>query len=163
MDMPTSPATSTIMDFMTEEESANPSKAKGDRRRNAWATHSSQPWAFQSLPGASFGPQDTATSPKVAVINQTPGAQALPAWESDREAVQDAARRPRYGFRSWASAPIRAIANLRDDPPPQFFVPYVQQPEVGGLTYAIRTRLSSRRRSCPRCARRCSRLTAICP
>jgi ABC-type antimicrobial peptide transport system permease subunit len=31
--------------------------------------------------------------------------------------------------------------NLRDDPPGQFFMPYVQQPELGGLTYAIRTQL----------------------
>jgi len=30
---------------------------------------------------------------------------------------------------------------LRDVPPPQFFMPYVQQPKVGGLTYAIRTTL----------------------
>jgi ABC-type antimicrobial peptide transport system permease subunit len=33
-------------------------------------------------------------------------------------------------------------ANLRDEPPPQFFVPYVQQAEVGSLTYAIRTQIS---------------------
>jgi predicted lysophospholipase L1 biosynthesis ABC-type transport system permease subunit len=32
-------------------------------------------------------------------------------------------------------------ANLRDTPPPQFFMPYVQQQEVGGMTYAIRTDL----------------------
>src|ERR1039458_9866899 len=27
-------------------------------------------------------------------------------------------------------------------PPPQFFMPYVQQPDVGRMTYAIRTKLS---------------------
>ena len=32
--------------------------------------------------------------------------------------------------------------NLRDAPPPQFFVPWVQMPEVGRLTYAIRTQLA---------------------
>jgi ABC-type antimicrobial peptide transport system permease subunit len=32
--------------------------------------------------------------------------------------------------------------NLRDEPPPQFFLPYVQQAEVGGMTYAIRTQLA---------------------
>jgi hypothetical protein len=32
--------------------------------------------------------------------------------------------------------------NLRDEPPPQFFLPYVQQKEVGGMTYAIRTQLA---------------------
>ena len=33
-------------------------------------------------------------------------------------------------------------ANLRDAAPPQFFMPYVQQAEVGGMTYAIRTSLA---------------------
>jgi ABC-type antimicrobial peptide transport system permease subunit len=34
-------------------------------------------------------------------------------------------------------------SNLRDDPPPQFFLPFAQQTEVGGsLNYLIRTRLS---------------------
>ena len=32
-------------------------------------------------------------------------------------------------------------ANLRDPAPPQFFLPYVQGMDVGGLIYAIRTRL----------------------
>jgi predicted lysophospholipase L1 biosynthesis ABC-type transport system permease subunit len=31
--------------------------------------------------------------------------------------------------------------NLRDAPPPQFFLPWVQMPEVGRLTYAIRSDL----------------------
>jgi len=30
---------------------------------------------------------------------------------------------------------------LRDPAPPQFFMPYVQQAQVGGMTYAIRTKL----------------------
>jgi ABC-type antimicrobial peptide transport system permease subunit len=33
-------------------------------------------------------------------------------------------------------------ANLRDQPPPQFFLPYVQQTEVGGMTYEIRTSMT---------------------
>jgi ABC-type antimicrobial peptide transport system permease subunit len=32
--------------------------------------------------------------------------------------------------------------NLRDEAPPQFFLLYVQQAEVGGMTYAVRTQLS---------------------
>jgi ABC-type antimicrobial peptide transport system permease subunit len=34
-------------------------------------------------------------------------------------------------------------ANLRDDAPAQFFEPYVQQHEVGGMTYAVRTSLTA--------------------
>jgi ABC-type antimicrobial peptide transport system permease subunit len=33
-------------------------------------------------------------------------------------------------------------ANLRDEPPPQFLLPYVQQTEVGTMTYEIRTSVS---------------------
>jgi predicted lysophospholipase L1 biosynthesis ABC-type transport system permease subunit len=33
-------------------------------------------------------------------------------------------------------------ANLRNAPPPQYFLPYVQQNQVGGITYEIRTRLN---------------------
>ena len=32
-------------------------------------------------------------------------------------------------------------ASLRDEPPPQFILPYVQQSEVGGMVYEIRTRM----------------------
>jgi predicted lysophospholipase L1 biosynthesis ABC-type transport system permease subunit len=33
--------------------------------------------------------------------------------------------------------------NLREQPPPQFFIPYVQQSMVGGLTYEIHTRMKA--------------------
>jgi ABC-type antimicrobial peptide transport system permease subunit len=33
--------------------------------------------------------------------------------------------------------------DLRDQPPPQFFMPYVQQKGVGGMTYQVRTGLSA--------------------
>jgi ABC-type antimicrobial peptide transport system permease subunit len=32
-------------------------------------------------------------------------------------------------------------ANLRNEPPPQFILPYVQQTDVGAMTYEIRTRM----------------------
>jgi ABC-type lipoprotein release transport system permease subunit len=32
-------------------------------------------------------------------------------------------------------------ANMRDEPPPQFILPYIQQTQVGGMTYEIRTRM----------------------
>ena len=34
---------------------------------------------------------------------------------------------------------------VREEAPPQFFMPYVQQSKVGGMTYAIRTRLAGNR------------------
>ena len=32
-------------------------------------------------------------------------------------------------------------SNLREDPPPQFILPYVQQPDVGGMVYEIHTQM----------------------
>jgi predicted permease len=90
--------------------------------------------------GRSFGAQDTATSQRVAVINQALAKKRFP----DMNPV---------GKRFLTSGPANAwvtivgvcgdtrYATLRDPAPRQFFLPYVQQPAVGGLTYAIRTRL----------------------
>jgi predicted permease len=88
--------------------------------------------------GRSFGPQDNATSEKVGIVNQ-----AL-------AKVRFAGMNP-VGMRfkmgdDW----VRVVGvcgdnrflNLRDAPPPQFFVPWVQTPAVGRLTYAIRTQLA---------------------
>jgi predicted permease len=91
--------------------------------------------------GRGFGAQDSASSQKVGVINQALARKRFPnqnpvgkRFRSDSES------------KSWIQivgvcADTR-YANLRDASPPQFFLPYMQQPRVLGLTYAIRTRLS---------------------
>jgi predicted permease len=92
------------------------------------------------IAGRSFGPQDTSTSQKVAIINQALAKKRFPNMNP-------------LGKRFRADGPADAwiqivgicadtrYANLRDPAPPQFFMPYVQQKDVGGLTYAIRTQL----------------------
>jgi predicted permease len=94
------------------------------------------------LEGRGFGPQDTRTSNKVAVINQ--------ALARKRFLNQNPIGK-RFKGDSAADAPWITIVgicrdtrllNLRDDPPPQFFVPYIQQKEVGGMTYQLRTHIS---------------------
>jgi predicted permease len=92
------------------------------------------------IAGRSFGPQDTSTSQKVAIINQSLAKKRFPNMNP-------------LGKRFRADGPANAwiqivgicantrYANLRDPAPPQFFMPYVQQKNVGGLTYAIRTQL----------------------
>jgi predicted permease len=92
------------------------------------------------ISGRSFGAQDTPTSQKVAIINQSLAKKRFPN-------VNPIGRR----FRSSGPANVwiqivgicadTRYANLRDRPSPQFFMPYVQQPEVGGMSYAIRTQL----------------------
>jgi predicted permease len=90
------------------------------------------------ISGRSFGPQDTGTSEKVGIINQALAKERFPH-------MNPVGKRFKTGV-DW----VRVVGvcgdnrfmNLRDTPPPQFFVPWVQMPEVGRLTYAIRTRLA---------------------
>jgi predicted permease len=100
-----------------------------------------QTMGIPMIGGRSFGPQDTGTSQSVAIINQALAKKRFPNQNP-------------IGKRFRADGPADAwiqivgicadtrYANLRDDAPPQFFMPYVQQKNVGVLTYAIRTRLS---------------------
>jgi len=94
--------------------------------------------------GRGFGPQDTATSQKVAVINQALAKERFPN-------VNPVGKRFRADRDSKEWVQIVGIcadtlyARLRDPAPPQFFMPYVQQKEVGGMTYAIRTQMEPAR------------------
>jgi predicted permease len=91
--------------------------------------------------GRGFGGQDTSTSQKVAIVNQSLARKRFPnmnpvgkRFKADREPKSD-----------WVQivgiCADTKYANLRDDPPPQFFMPYVQQPKVGGMVYQVRTRM----------------------
>jgi len=90
--------------------------------------------------GRGFGSQDTSTSPLVAVINRSLARARF-------GGSNPIGRRFTYG--EVENVQVIGIcgdthyANLRDDPPPQFFIPYVQRPWEGGMDYAIRTRLSA--------------------
>jgi len=92
------------------------------------------------LGGRSFGSQDTSSSQKVAIINQSLAKKRFPNMNP-------------LGKRFRADGPADAwiqivgicadtrYANLRDPAPPQFFMPYAQVKDLGSLTYAIRTQL----------------------
>lgn len=92
--------------------------------------------------GRGFGPQDTATSRKVAVINQAlaqkrfPGMNPIGQWfKSD----------PAHGSPWIQIVGICAnthYASLLRQPPAQFFLPLTQQADAGGMTYEVRTRVS---------------------
>ena len=100
--------------------------------------------------GRAFGPQDTASSPKVGVINESlakkrfPGQDAL--GKMFRTDTHDADGHVGSTTTDWIqivgiSADTR-YANLRDPAPPLFFLPYVQQQASGGMAYQIRTRMN---------------------
>jgi predicted permease len=127
------------MSFVTEEESADPSKG-GQEMANIVGNKFFPAIGIPIVAGRGFGPQDTASSPKVAVINQSLARTRFPHGNP----VGQRFRRGGPGS-DW----IQVVGvcgdtryqNLRDDPPPQFFVPYVQEKHVWGMTYAIRTKL----------------------
>jgi predicted permease len=93
------------------------------------------------IAGRSFGPQDTASSQRVAIINQALAKKRFPNMNPVGKRFKTGDDKPVWVQIVGVCADTY-YANLRDMPPPQFFMPYVQQPDLGRMTYAIRTRLS---------------------
>jgi predicted permease len=93
------------------------------------------------IAGRSFGPQDTANSQRVAIINQALAKKRFPNMNPLGKRFKTGDDKPVWVQIVGVCADTY-YANLRDTPPPQFFMPYVQQPYVGRMTYAIRTGLS---------------------
>jgi predicted permease len=95
------------------------------------------------IAGRAFGPQDTAGSVKVAVINEALAKKRFPNVSpiGKRFRTDD----PPKG--EWIQivgiCANTRYAQLKDEPPPVFYLPYVQQADVGGMTYQIRTHTSA--------------------
>ena len=90
------------------------------------------------IAGRAFGPEDTATSPKVAVINQSLARKRFPNVNPIGTVFKTRDDKGDWVRIVGICADTRYM-NLRDLPPPQFFLPFVQQEEVGGMNYEIRT------------------------
>jgi predicted permease len=103
------------------------------------------------LAGRSFGSQDTITSAKVGIINASLAKERFPnqdpigkrfsvnGHDSDGHGVK--------ATDDWITivgvCGDTRYANLRDDPPPQFLLPFTQQKDSGGaVAYEIQTRMS---------------------
>ena len=92
--------------------------------------------------GRCFGAQATATSPKVAIINQALARKRFPGmnpigkrFKADRDAGS-----PRIEIVGICAN--TRYASLLTAPPAQFFLPYVQDSGVRGMVYEVRTRTS---------------------
>lgn len=93
--------------------------------------------------GRGFGSQDTASSVKVGVINESLAKKHFPNQNpvGRRFSISTEAS---DGYKGQVMIQIVGVCtdtrydNLRNDPQPQFFLPYVQRSEVGGMSYAIR-------------------------
>ena len=92
------------------------------------------------IAGRGFGARDTESSQKVAVINQALAKQRFPNMNPVGKRFRTFGKSKDWYQIVGVCADTR-YASLRDEPPPQFFLSYVQQKGVGGMTYAIRTRL----------------------
>ena len=89
------------------------------------------------LAGRGFGPQDTSTSPKVGIINQSLARKRFPNTNPIGRHFKADSDKNEWIQIIGICADTR-YDNLQDNPPPQFFLPYVQMPEVGTLTYQVR-------------------------
>jgi predicted permease len=99
------------------------------------------------LAGRAFGPQDTRDSAKVGIINQSLAHKRFagqnPIGKFFRTSLSQ--MHGHDNTNQWIQivgiCGDTRYTNLRDAPPPQFFLPYVQQFRVGSMTYEIRTRI----------------------
>ena len=135
-------------DFLPEGEKYDSSKHQ-EEDFNLVGNHFFDTLGIRILAGRPFDDQDTINSPKVGIINQSlaqtrfPGQNPL--GRQFRITGHDSDGHGGAAKDEW----IRIVgicadtryAELREDPPPQFLLPYVQQPEVGGMVYEIHTQL----------------------
>jgi predicted permease len=93
------------------------------------------------ITGRGFGPQDTATSPKVGVINQALARSRFPGIDPLGKRFNTATGLKAGEILIVGVSGDTKYQDLRETPPPQFYLPYVQQSSERGMTYVIRSRM----------------------
>jgi predicted permease len=129
-------------DFLPEGESFEDYKNRDDAEAEDINIVSNGFFQTMSIPivaGRSFGTQDTSSSQKVAIINRSLARKRFP----NVNPIGKRFRADRDEKSGWIEivgicADTRYM-NLREDPPPQFFLPYLQQPDISGMVYQVRT------------------------
>jgi predicted permease len=115
---------------------------------NAVGVHFFDTLGIPIVAGRGFGGADTATSPKVAVINQRLAAERFPNQNPIGQRISLGAYSGYGAVLTAGEIEIVGISantlygDLHEASPPQVFVPYVQQRQVRRLTYQIRTRIT---------------------
>lgn len=139
---------SDMTDFLPAGEGFDRSKHQ-EEYYNAVGNRFFETLGIPIIAGRAFGPQDTQTSPKVAVINQSLARTRFPGRNPiGMQFTTDGHNADGHVSTTGADwiqivgvcADTRYL-DLRHDPPPQFFLPYVQQKDVGGMVYMFRTKL----------------------
>jgi predicted permease len=94
------------------------------------------------LAGRGFGLQDTATSLKVAVINQELARKRFPNMNPIGRRFRTTRADGGELITIVGICANTRYVNLRDRPPAQFFLPYIQSSDVGSMIYELRTPLA---------------------
>src|ERR1019366_7899131 len=129
-------------DFVPEGETFDEHKDQAEYE-NAVGNRFFSTLQIPIIAGRGFGAQYAPTSLKVAVINQSLARKRFAnvnpigrRFEADRESKN-----------GWIQivgiCADTKYANLRDDAPAQFFLPYVQQDKAGTMVYQVRTRMQA--------------------
>ena len=125
------------MDFLPEGEHVAAGQEGQGEDVNAVNNTFFQTMGIRMVSGRSFGSQDTATSEKVAVLNEALARMRFP----HGSALGKRFKSGNDWYRVIGTCADTRYSNLRDTPPPQFFLLYTQLKEVGSLTYVIRSEL----------------------
>ena len=128
-------------DFLPEGEKF----VKGDRQAEDFNEVGKDFFAtleIKIISGRGFTSQDTATSSKVAVINQALAKKRFPNMNPIGRMFRADRDKPDL-TRIVGVCSDTYYYTLREGPPPQFFLPYVQQTDFHGMTYQLRTTLST--------------------
>jgi hypothetical protein len=127
-------------DFAPEGETIDEDKAQAEFENSVGVNFFST-MGIPILAGRGISAQDTAASPKVAIVNQSRARKRFPnknpidkRFKADSDAKSD-------WIQIVGICADTRYANLLVDPPGQFFVHYVQQPEVRVMVYQVRTRM----------------------
>ena len=134
------------LEFLRDDEARDPNRRQTEAY-NAVGGGFFETLGIPVVAGRAFGKGDTANSPKVGIINQSLAKRRFP----NQNPI---GRRFSIGVKGGygdilTSLPIEIVGvcgdtlhgDLREQPPPQFFIPYVQQSSIRRLTYEIRTRM----------------------
>ena len=133
-------------DFLPQGETYDRNKSQSEDF-NLVGDRFSETMGIPIVAGRAFGPEDTRDSSKVGIINQSLARKRFPGQNPIgklfRTSLHQTHGHDSKNTNDWIQivgiCGDTSYATLRDVPPPQFFLPYVQQIRVGTMTYAIRT------------------------
>lgn len=125
-------------DFLPEGETYDEHKQQAEDY-NVVGQNFFQTLSIPIISGRGFGSQDTATSPKVAVINQALAKKRFSNQNPIGKVFRTGDRLNPEPIQIVGISGDTLYYTLRDEAPAQFFVPFVQQKEIGGMTYQLRT------------------------